>query len=399
MGRYAVPHSDAAKQIHKHQKSLLDILDTLPSIIVRVDRDGRINLVNKRFEQFSGVAGVEAKGKLLQTLIPQFAGELQQVATVIDRQSPLTNARIQSGCGVDLRYYALQIYPLDSDVPGMAVIRIDDITEHVRIEDIMAQTEKMIMISGMAAGMAHEINNPLGAILQHAQNIERRVSADIPANRKAAAEIGVDLDLIRAYMQKRGIFDFISHIRSAGIRASDIISNMLHFSRRSDSGTGHFKLSELLDRVVELAGTDYDMKKKYDFPRIELQRLYAADLPPVQMSVTEMEQVLLNIIKNAAEAMADAAMERRPRITLRTGLFEGMARIDIEDNGPGMAEATRLRVFEPFFSTKEVGVGTGLGLSVAYAIVTKGHHGLIEVQSCPGTGSCFTIKLPLQGRG
>ncbi|MBW4054960.1 MAG: PAS domain-containing protein [Proteobacteria bacterium] len=393
-----MPHSDAAKQIHKHKKSLLNILDTLPSIIVRVDRDGRINLVNKRFEQFSGIAAAEAKGKLLETLMPQFAGELQQVAAVIDRQSPLTNARIQSGRGADLRCYSLQIYPLDSDVPGMAVIRIDDITEHVRIEEIMAQTEKMIMISGLAAGMAHEINNPLGAILQHAQNIERRVSADIPANRKAAAEVGVDLDLIRAYMQKRGIFDFISHIRSAGIRASDIISNMLHFSRRSDSGAEYIKLSELLDRVVELAGTDYDMKKKYDFPRITLQRLYAADLPPVQMSVTEMEQVVLNIIKNAAEAMADAGMKRHPRITLRTELSEGMARIDIEDNGPGMEEATRLRIFEPFFSTKEVGIGTGLGLSVAYAIVTKGHHGLIDVQSCPGTGSCFTIKLPLQGR-
>lgn len=393
-----MPHICSAKQLTKHKKALLDILDTLPSIIVRVDRDGRINLVNKRFEQFSGIAAAEAQGKLLQTLIPQFAGELQQVAAVIDRQSALTNARIKSGCGADLHYYSLQIYPLNSEVSGMAVIRIDDITEHVRIEEIMAQTEKMIMISGMAAGMAHEINNPLGAILQHAQNIERRVSADIPANLKAAAEVGVDLDLIRAYLQKRGIFDFISHIRSAGIKASGIISNMLHFSRRSDYGAEYIDLSTLLEKVVELAGTDYDMKKKYDFSRIELQRLYAVGLPPVQIVVTEMEQVLLNIIINAAQAIAGAAMPRQPRITLRTGLSEGMVLIEIEDNGPGMEESTRLRVFEPFFSTKEIGVGTGLGLSVAYAIVTKGHHGSIEVTSRPGEGSCFTIKLPLQGR-
>lgn len=280
-------------------------------------------------------------------------------------------------------------------VIGMA----HDITERLRIEEIMTHTEKMIMISGMAAGMAHEINNPLGAILQHAQNIERRVSADIPANLKAAAEVGVSLDLVRAYLQKRGIFDFIGHIRTAGMRASDIISNMLHFSRRNDSGAEYVNLSALLDRVLELAGTDYDMKKKYDFPRITLQRDYAADLPPVKTIVAEMEQVLLNILKNAAQAMAGAATLRQPRITLRTRLSEGVVVLEIEDNGPGMDEATRLRIFEPFFTTKEVGVGTGLGLSVAYAIITKGHHGSIEVQSRAGEGSCFTIKLPLQGRG
>ena len=76
-----------------------------------------------------------------------------------------------------------------------------------------------------------------------------------------------------------------------------------------------------------------------------------------------------------------------------------MILIEIEDNGPGMDEATRLRIFEPFFTTKDVGLGTGLGLSVAYAIITKGHHGSIEVQSRTGEGSCFTIMLPLRGRG
>lgn len=298
------------------------------------------------------------------------------------------------------RWHTSQGTPHSDENGVMTVIGMaHDITERLRIEEIMTRTEKMIMISGMAAGMAHEINNPLGAILQHAQNIERRVSADIPANRKAAAEVGVSLDLVRAYLQKRGIFGFIDHIRSAGIKASEIISNMLHFSRRSDSGAEYVELSPLLDRVLDLAGTDYDMKKKYNFSAIELRRLYASDLPPVQMIVAEMEQVLLNILINAAQAIAGAAMLRQPRITLRTGLSEGMVVLEIEDNGPGMDEATRLRIFEPFFTTKEVGVGTGLGLSVAYAIVTKGHHGSIEVRTRAGEGSCFKIKLPLPERG
>ena len=269
-----------------------------------------------------------------------------------------------------------------------------DVTERQRVEEIMTQTEKMVMISGMAAGMAHEINNPLGAILQNAQNIERRVSANIPANLKAAAEVGVSLDLVRAYLEKRGIYDFIGHIRTAGMRASDIISNMLHFSRRGETGVEDVNLSALIDRTLELAGTDYDMKKKYDFRSIELRRDYTTDMPPVKLMVTEMEQVLLNVLKNAAQALSDPVVQRPPCITLRTQFSNGLVVIEIEDNGAGMDEVTRLRLFEPFFSTKGTGVGTGLGLSVAYAIVTKGHRGSIEVRSRPGKGSCFVITLP-----
>ena len=394
-----MPHNYAAEQIDHHKKALLDILDTLPSIIARVDRDGRVDLVNKRFEQFSGISAADAKGLLLETLIPQFASDLQQVAAVIDCQSALNNARIQSGHGADKHYYSLQIYPLKSDASGMAVIRIDDISEQVRIEEIMAQSEKMIMVSGLAAGMAHEINNPLGAILQHAQNIERRVSAEIPANFNAATEVGVDLDLVRAYLQKRGIFDFISHIRNAGMRASEIISQMLCFSSRNESGVVNADLTTVIERAVGLAATDYDMKKKYAFRSIEIVREYAAEPLLADIALQEIEQVLLNILKNAAQAIAVSALQREPLIILRSYLADNMVVIEIEDNGPGMDEATRLRVFEPFFSTKEVGVGTGMGLSVAYAIVTKGHHGSIEVRSSRGEGSCFTLKLPCRGGG
>ncbi|MBC7963273.1 MAG: PAS domain-containing protein [Steroidobacteraceae bacterium] len=390
-------HSHESGQIRHHEKALLDILDTLPSIIVRVDRDGRVDLVNRRFEQLSGVSAADARGKLLATLIPQFAGQLQQVAEVIDCHAPLTNERIQSGSGADLRYYSLQIYPLNSGAFGMAVIRIDDVTEHVRIEEIMAQTEKMIMVGGLAAGMAHEINNPLGAIMQHAQNIERRVSPTIAANLKAADEVGVSLELVRDYLEKRGIFEFISHIRSAGVRASTIINNMLHFSRRSEVRLETVDLAVMLDRVLELAASDYDMKKVYDFRNIKLVREYAADMPLIAMTM-EMEQVVINILKNAAQALSQIGTGSFPRIILRTRPDGDKAVIEIEDNGPGMDESTRLRVFEPFFSTKDVGVGTGLGLSVAYAIVTNGHHGTIDVLSQPGQGCNFIIKLPIQGR-
>lgn len=392
----------AAEIFFKSESRYRMLVESSCDIIFSLDMDGRFTYISPAWEKILGHEPAEVVGQSFREFIhpDDQQGCAETIAHAVrSGQVGEYTYRIRHADG-SWRWHTSRGTPHTDENGVMTVIGMaHDITERLRIEEIMTRTEKMIMISGMAAGMAHEINNPLGAIMQHAQNIERRVSADIPANRKAAAEVGVSLELVRAYLQKRGIFGFIDHIRSAGIRASEIISNMLQFSRRSDSGAEYVDLSALLDRVLELAGTDYDMKKKYDFPRIALQRDYAVDLPAVQVAVAEMEQVLLNILKNAAQAMAGAAMLRQPRITLRTRLSKGIVLIEICDNGPGMDEATRLRIFEPFFTTKEVGVGTGLGMSVSYAIITKGHHGSIEVQSHPGEGSCIAIKLPLQGRG
>ncbi|MDD2850669.1 MAG: ATP-binding protein [Desulfuromonadaceae bacterium] len=379
------------------KKALIDVLDTLPSIIARIDREGRVDLVNRQLELFSGVSAAEAFGVLLESLIPHFTPQLRQVAEAIDRQNPISFAKIQYCSGTDVLYFSMHVYPLRNENSGMAVIRIDDITEHVRIEESMIQSEKMMMVGGLAAGMAHEINNPLGAIMQHAQNIERRVSLTIPANSKAAEEVGVSLDQVRAYLEKRNIFEFLEHIRTAGSRAAEIVTNMLKFSRRGHSRIETVVLASVLDQVLALAATDYDMKKLYDFRHIELVREYSADTLRVAMNVSEMEHALLNILKNAAQAISEAAVAN-PRITVRTLSVDGMAAIEVEDNGPGMDETIRLRIFDPFFSTKEIGVGIGLGLSVTYAIVTREHHGTIEAWSQPGVGSRFTIKIPLHRR-
>lgn len=389
---------DARCKIESHYRMLVE---NSCDIMFLLDAEGCFTFVSGAWKSALGHDPGDVLGHSLHEFIhPEDISrcETAKLTAIRTGSAQEISARVHHAGG-SWRWLTLRGAPHVDEDGVLTLIGIaQDVTERLRIEEIMAQSEKMIMVSGLAAGMAHEINNPLGAILQHAQNIERRVSADIPANRKAAAEVGVDLELVRAYLQKRGIFDFIGHIRNAGVRASDIISNMLQFSRRGDAGAEYVDLSALLDRVLELAGTDYDMKKKYNYSGIELRREYAANLPPVQMVVAELEQVLMNILKNAAQAIAAAAMGRQPRITLRTRLSEGMVVVEVEDNGPGMDEATRQRVFEPFFTTKEVGVGTGLGLSVSYAIITKGHRGAIEVHSRPGVGSCFTVMLPLQGR-
>jgi signal transduction histidine kinase len=152
----------------------------------------------------------------------------------------------------------------------------------------------------------------------------------------------------------------------------------------------------LMDKTVELAANDYDLKKKYDFRHIELVRDYAPDLPGIHCTPTEIEQVLLNLLKNSAQAMAGRPKDSTepPRITLRTRLQHDKVCIQVLDNGPGMDEETRKRVFEPFFTTKSVGEGTGLGLSVSYFIITTNHGGSFTVDSEPGKGACFTILLP-----
>jgi len=399
---------------HKHR--ITDIINFLPDAAWAIDTSGVVIAWNRAVEEMTGVMAENVIGKdNYEHSVPFYGSrrpilvdvalnpdlEMEQRYKLFHRYGETIEAEIfvPHFRGERVCFWAKARRLLDSEGNVIGAIEtIRDITEQMRVQETIVHREKMAMVGGLAAGMAHEINNPLGAILQHAQNIERRVSANIPANLKAAAEVGVSLDLVHAYLQKRGVFDFIAHIRSAGMKASDIINNMLRFSRLSEAGIELADFAALLDRVILLAGSDYDMKKKYNFQRIKLLREYAPALPPVSVVVAEMEQALLNIIKNAAQAIFFAGMTGQPTITLRISCIDDVVVVEIEDNGPGMTETTRLRIFEPFYSTRAVGVGTGLGLSVAYAIVTKMHRGSIEVLSQPGSGSCFTIRLPLHGR-
>ena len=260
----------------------------------------------------------------------------------------------------------------------------------------MVQTEKMMSVGGLAAGMAHEINNPLGIMVQAVQNIERRVSTELPSNAKAAEELGVSLTTIHDYLEKRRILTMLDDIREAGTRAAKIVANMLQFSRRSESALQYGGIDQLIDQSVELAGNDYDLKKKFDFRHINIVRNYTQDIPDIKMVATEIEQVLLNLLKNAAQAFADKDFKNeKPTITIDTCKEDDFIKITISDNGPGMPEEIRKRIFEPFFTTKPVGTGTGLGLSVSFMIITNNHKGRLEVESSPDRGTTFTIRLPL----
>jgi len=270
-----------------------------------------------------------------------------------------------------------------------------DITEHKCMQDVMVQTEKMMSVGGLAAGMAHEINNPLSGILQNVQVVVRRLTQDVPVNVEAAKAAGCEFSSITRYAKDREILVSLKSVREAGLRAAHIVASMLEFSRRTTSNNAPTDLAELLDKSVELCSTDYNLKKKFDFRNIRIVREYDPDLPEAPCSGPQIQQVFMNLLGNAAHAMAG---QPSPVITLRTRRDGDMAVVEVEDNGSGMDQDLTRKIFEPFFTTKPVGEGTGLGLSVAYFIVANNHQGSLSVESWPGKGSRFTVRLPLMNR-
>jgi len=272
-----------------------------------------------------------------------------------------------------------------------------DISERVHMQEVMIQTEKMLSLGGLAAGMAHEINNPLGGILQGAQVIIRRFDPAAKTNQDAAQKAGCSMESIKQYLEAREILPLLEGVRESGARAARTVANMLEFSRKTDSGQEPVDVNRLLDKAVELCANDYDLKKQFDFRKIDIERQYDANLVKVTCSPTQIEQVILNLLRNAAQAMASLEPGEPRRITLSTHREGETVRIGIEDTGPGMDESVSKRIFEPFFTTKGLGVGTGLGLSVSYFIITQNHGGTIRVASQPGRGARFTIHLPIAG--
>lgn len=373
---------------------LQDIIDSMPSTIIGVDAHGRVTHWNRAAAQERGKSATQAIGQPLNELFPFLERQLGDVRQAISEGRPVRNERLLLQDGDSSRYIDVVVYPLTAADGMSAVVRIDDVTERVRIEEMMVQTEKMMSVGGLAAGMAHEINNPLGIITQSCQNLARRISDEIPRNREVADELGLDLGKMRAYMEQRGLLRFIEGMQEATVRASRIVADMLAYSRRSTSSFVPTRLSELVETVLRLASHDYDIKKSYDFRRITILREFDDTPDLVFCEPMAIEQVLLNLIKNAAHAMAANPKQKSPQIILRICNESDWLRLEVEDNGPGMSKEVSHHLFEPFFTTKPVGVGTGLGLAVAYFIVTEQHHGTLQVESAPGRGARFILRLP-----
>lgn len=378
---------------------LNNIIDSMPSILVGTDREGLVTQWNAEAASQTGISKADALGRPISEVLPMYARHLTMLSRALEEQAVQHEDRVPISRAGEIRYSEIMIYPLVADRVEGAVVRVDDVTEKVRLQEMMIQTEKMMSVGGLAAGMAHEINNPLSGILQARQNILNRLSTDLARNRETAEACGTSMEVIRSYLEARRIFEFLEGIHESGARAASIISNMLSFSRRSDARKSTVSLPALIDRTLELAANDYDLVKGFDFRHIEIVREFSPELGDVVCSATEIEQVVFNLVKNAAQALAEGGTcEERPRITLRAYQEDDMAIIEVEDNGPGMSSEIQRKIFEPFYTTKKAGVGTGLGLSVSFFIITDNHQGQMYVDSSPGKGARFTLRLPLLPR-
>ncbi len=376
---------------------LSNIIDSMPSILVAVDRDGNVTQWNSQTERATGTSFEKARGQSLSKVFPRLAGEMKLIETSVRERRVISSPRVCRKLANEVRFEDVTIFPLAANGVQGAVIRVDDVTDQVRMEEMIVQSEKMLSVGGLAAGMAHEINNPLAGILQTASVLRDRLgNPNIPANLKAAKDAGITMESLAAFMQARAIPRMLAAIDESGQRVAEVVENMLSFARKSEATVSSRSLEDLLNKTLALAATDYDLKKQYDFKQIDIRTEYAEDVPLVPCEGAKIQQVLLNILRNGAQAMQAAGTEA-PHFVVRTRFDrdDAMAVMEIQDNGPGMEEAVRKRVFEPFFTTKPPGVGTGLGLSVSYFIITENHGGEMEVASSPGHGTTFIIRLPV----
>lgn len=386
----------AMDEVRTLRNRLHNVIDSMPSAVIGVDIHGRVNLWNNGAYVLTGLSADRAVGQMLHEVCPLGKGDIDEVLDAVMESKPMARTKVSSGSGEDVVHLDYSVYPVQGEGDDGAVIRFDDVSERVRIEQMMIQSEKMMSVGGLAAGMAHEINNPLGGVLQGVQNILRRLSPELEANKAVARKHDISIEGLNGYLEERKVLYFIQGIKDSGLRAADIISKMLEFSRRSEASSKSCNLNRLVDNAIELASSDYDMSTNYDFNHVRVLKDYDPAVPKIKCVETELEQVILNLLRNAAQAMAGADMEgRRPTIIVRTHARGSIVVVEIEDNGPGLDESIRKRVFEPFFTTKEAGAGAGLGLSVSYFIITQHHGGELVVESQLGSMTRFTIRLPV----
>lgn len=233
--------------------------------------------------------------------------------------------------------------------------------ELLEMQAHLVQSEKLASLGKLAAGIAHEINNPLGGILIYSHLLLEETPKESP-----------QAENLRKIVKET-------------TRCKDIVKGLLEFARPKEPEMAPVDINTVVDKALSI------FERQALFLNIKIEKEYGA-LPPIVVDSGQLQQVFANIIVNAAEAMAGNGV-----LTIRTSLDvrNKCLRIEFADTGHGIAEEDLPRLFEPFFTTKEVGKGTGLGLAISYSIVQK-HEGSIEVQSKPGKGSVFTVVLPMK---
>jgi two-component system, NtrC family, sensor kinase len=350
---------ESARLVDLHddgRRTWQEVVDAISPALCIVDRSGAIRRANRAFADLVNAPPASLIGRPWQAFIPpEWATDLQRA---LDQQGAGREVELRTG----ERTYAVTAVPISSNDRSAVVLLFDDQTERRRLQDQLIQSEKMSAIGQLIAGIAHDLNNPLASVLGFADFLTE--VPHIPPN----------------------IREPLTVIREEAERASSIVRNLLGFARKQDHQRRPTALKPLLD------GTFVLLRNQLMGYRVEFRIEVEPDLPMPDIDANQIQQVFVNLINNAAQAVASAGKPGTIVVRARRWL-DGVA-IDIIDDGPGMSETLATQVFEPFFTTKVEGEGTGLGLSISQGIV-KEHGGRIMLSSEEGKGSTFTVQLPI----
>lgn len=333
---------------------------------VTLSTQGRVLYANQPFTRLAGRSAEEIVGADIRAFFPAESQD-SVTALISDSGGDGDAARAETtmlsrGNEPTPVYLSASRYQLDADHEGICLI-VTDRSEQKRIEEMtekLRHSERLASIGTLATGIAHEINNPLNAILLSAQ-----YAMDIDSN--LHPEVG---ESIRTIVQETQ-------------RCGKIVRNVLAFAKREETRATAQELNLSLRHAAQLASSYAGTR------RLSVVFELAAPSPVALFNPMEIEQVVVNLIRNAHEAGGEGV-----QVTIGSRVDGDEAAFWVQDNGPGIAPQNLQRLFDPFFSTRREQGGTGLGLSIVHGIVTK-HGGRIDVNSTPGAGACFIIHLPL----
>lgn len=332
------------------------MVDAVGAAVCIVDRHGTVHRANRSFAALVDTPVTALAGRSWRVLLPE---------AWRDPVGRLLGATGGPPCELrdEHRVFVATTINLGNDDPEARAVALvlDDHTERRRLQDQLIQSEKMSAVGQLISGVAHELNNPLASVLGFADYLIE--NSEIPP---ALAE---PLKVIQQEAQ----------------RAAGIVKNLLTFGRKQDQERRPLAVGEVIERTAALLKNQLVQKKA------ELVVEIAEGLPEVQGSMNQLQQVFVNLINNAAQAIAGTGRPGTVTVRARSWL-DGVA-IDVTDTGPGVPAALAERVFEPFFTTKREGEGTGLGLSICQGLV-KEHGGRLSLQPARGAGATFTVELP-----
>ncbi len=357
------------KRLYREQEFVRRLVDSIPDAIVVLDTQGRYTFASSRVEKLAGYRPEELVGQRLgEHTDAENRAELRDLFEKLISGECAGGqveyrAQCKDGAWRTLRANAGPLFDADGKIAGI-VASARDVTESKKLEQQLLQTEKLAAMGQMIAGVAHELNNPLTAILGVTDLLHER--ADDDTTRRQT-------DLV--HQQAR--------------RAANIVQSLLAFARPSAPSHNRIRLDEIVRGALQTRENSLQQNG------VNVEFLPEANLPAVQGDPKQLMQVFLALIVNAEQAIRDAG--DRGRLRVRLGRSDGKVAVTLEDNGSGIRPDILPKIFDPFFTTKRPGGGTGLGLTMCLAIA-KEHGGTIEVQSDPGAGAVFRVVLPAVGQ-